>query len=69
MSDASQSGPSTPAASTPATSSPPSPSLDALNLRDVSDEAKAAAAKIKAEANKAFVGAHSLPPAASVLSG
>ena len=45
--------------STPATSQPPSPKLAKLSLQDVSDEARAEAARLKAEANKAFVCASS----------
>ena len=45
--------------STPATSQPPSPKLAQLSLQDVSDEARAEAARLKAEANKAFVCASS----------
>ena len=40
--------------STPATSQPPSPTLAKLSLQDISEEAKAEAANLKAEANKAF---------------
>ncbi|KAI0745788.1 Metallo-dependent phosphatase-like protein [Earliella scabrosa] len=40
--------------STPGTSQPPSPTLAKLSLQDISEEAKAEAAKLKAEANKAF---------------
>lgn len=40
--------------STPATSQPPSPALSKLSLQDITDEAKAEAAKLKAEANQAF---------------
>ncbi|KAF7790339.1 hypothetical protein EIP86_001294 [Pleurotus ostreatoroseus] len=53
--NSSQSGPSSPSLSTPATSAPPSPALNALSLQDVSEESKQAAAKVKAEANKAFL--------------
>ena len=42
--------------STPATSQPPSPTLAKLSLQDITEEAKAEAAKFKAEANKAFQG-------------
>ena len=46
-------------ASTPPTSAPPSPELQTLTISDkiVTDEDKAEAAKLKAEANKAFAGA------------
>ncbi|KAI0630342.1 Metallo-dependent phosphatase-like protein [Trametes polyzona] len=62
-SDASQ--PATPDASTPASSQPPSPTLSKLSLQDVSEEAKAEAAKLKAEANKAFI-AHDFNRAAEL---
>lgn len=54
--------PSTPGASTPPSSVPSSPKLsasstrDVLNLPDASEKAKQEAAKVKAEANKAFIG-------------
>lgn len=57
MSD-SCSTPSSPALSdsTLPTSGPPSPGLlSQLNLQDVSEEAKQEAAKVKVEANKAFM--------------
>ncbi|KAI0328603.1 hypothetical protein GY45DRAFT_961246 [Cubamyces sp. BRFM 1775] len=54
-SDSASSQPTTPSASTPASSQPPSPTLSKLSLQDVTDEARAEAAKLKAEANKAFV--------------
>lgn len=44
--------------SSPPTSQPPSPLLSKLSLEDISDEAKAEAAKLKAEANKAFTCAY-----------
>ncbi|KAJ3490364.1 hypothetical protein NLI96_g1484 [Meripilus lineatus] len=56
--------PSTPGASTPPSSVPSSPKLsasstrDVLNLPDASEKAKQEAAKVKAEANKAFIGHH-----------
>ncbi|KAJ3551988.1 hypothetical protein NM688_g4393 [Phlebia brevispora] len=55
MSDPSHSGLSSPSSSTPPTSTPPSPALSALILRDVSEEAKQEAARIKGLANKAFL--------------
>lgn len=42
--------------STPVTSQQPSPTLANLRLEDISEEAKAEAAKLKGEANKAFQG-------------
>ncbi|KAL6310378.1 hypothetical protein BKA93DRAFT_12704 [Sparassis latifolia] len=52
--------PSSPHISTPATSLSPSPSLSKLTLQpeDVSEAAKAEAAKLKAQANKAFTNHH-----------
>ncbi|KAI0695456.1 phosphoprotein phosphatase [Cytidiella melzeri] len=58
MSAASSSGSSTPTSLTPPTSVPPSPELKALRLQDVTEEAKQEAAKVKAEANKAFINHH-----------
>lgn len=61
MSEESSSVPASPvsSASTPP-SSVPSPQLESLTLRDtiVSDEDKLEAAKLKAQANKAFIGMH-----------
>lgn len=44
--------PSSPVSTPP--SSLPSPSLSTLSIKDISDEDREAAAKLKAEANKAF---------------
>ncbi|KAI0093249.1 Metallo-dependent phosphatase-like protein [Irpex rosettiformis] len=55
MSAPSSSGTSTPVTSTPPTSIPSSPELESLRLQDVTDDAKQQAAKVKAEANKAFL--------------
>ncbi|KAI0706854.1 Metallo-dependent phosphatase-like protein [Cerioporus squamosus] len=53
--------------STPATSQPPSPALAKLSLQDISDEARAEAARLKAEANKAFT-SHDFNKAAQLYS-
>jgi len=63
----SSSVPPSPDPSTPASSIPSSPSLSALSLEPPSDEAKAQAAKIKSEANKAFT-SHNFPEAANLYS-
>ncbi|KIP04215.1 hypothetical protein PHLGIDRAFT_204066 [Phlebiopsis gigantea 11061_1 CR5-6] len=59
MSSASDSGRSTPTASTPLTSAPGSPPQDPRALPDPTDEAKAEATRVKAQANKAFLGTRS----------
>ncbi|KAF9244961.1 phosphoprotein phosphatase [Melanogaster broomeanus] len=58
MSDSSSSSstPSSPASSAP--TSLPSPEMQTLSLKDVTDKDRERAAKLKAEANKAFVGHH-----------
>lgn len=58
MSAASTSSPSASTTSTPLSSAPPSPELAKLNLDAVSPEDKEEAARLKASANKAFVGAY-----------
>ncbi|KAH8093931.1 phosphoprotein phosphatase [Cristinia sonorae] len=50
----SSSGSSTPTTSTPPSSVPTSPTVPPVELKDVSDAAKAEAAKVKGEANTAF---------------
>ncbi|KAI5890586.1 protein phosphatase 5 [Schizophyllum commune H4-8] len=59
----------TSSASTPPTSAPPSPELQTLSISDkiVTDEDKAEAAKLKAEANKAFA-AHDFAKAVELYS-
>ncbi len=57
MSGSSSSGPSSPTVSTPISSTPTSPAIHALSLDDPTDEARKEAAKVKAEANKAFLSA------------
>ena len=56
--------------STPASSSVPSPELFKLTLAELTEENKESAAKIKAEANAAFVGKFHLvtPPPSPVIS-
>ncbi|OJA13066.1 hypothetical protein AZE42_01901 [Rhizopogon vesiculosus] len=68
MSDSSSASSSAPSsqASTPL-SSLPSPEIQSLSLRDVTDEDRAQAAKIKAEANKAFA-SHSFSDAVRLYS-
>ncbi|KAH6914307.1 phosphoprotein phosphatase [Coprinopsis sp. MPI-PUGE-AT-0042] len=68
-SDSSATASPTASASTPPSSIPPSPEIQALSLSDkeVSDEDKAEALKIKAQANKAFIG-HDFPEAAKLYS-
>ncbi|THG99379.1 hypothetical protein EW026_g2977 [Hermanssonia centrifuga] len=58
MSGSSSSGPSSPTVSTPISSTPTSPAIHALSLDDPTDEARKEAAKVKAEANKAFLSHH-----------
>ncbi|KAH9832170.1 phosphoprotein phosphatase [Rhodofomes roseus] len=59
--------PSSPSVSTAATSLPPSPTISKLSLADVTDKDRQEAAKIKAEANKAFTG-HEFNKAAELYS-
>ena len=54
---AGSSGSSTPTITTPPSSVPASPTVPPVSLKEVSEEAKEEAAKIKAEANAAFKGA------------
>lgn len=66
MSESSSSVPSSPKSTPP--SSIPSPELATLSLADISEENKQEAAKIKSEANKAFVGARIVQHSSSRLS-
>ncbi|PSR98912.1 hypothetical protein PHLCEN_2v4232 [Hermanssonia centrifuga] len=67
MSGSSSSGPSSPTVSRPISSTPTSPAIHALSLDDPTDEARKEAAKVKAEANKAFL-SHRFNEAADLYS-
>jgi hypothetical protein len=61
MSDVSSSSSAPPSPASTSLTSLPSPGLQALTLRDVTNEDRAQAAKLKAEANNAFASMYSRP--------
>ncbi|KAG8213726.1 hypothetical protein J3R82DRAFT_10429 [Butyriboletus roseoflavus] len=67
MNDASSSSSAPPSPASTSLTSLPSPELQTLSLRDVTDQDREAAAKLKAEANKAFTSMHSRPISRSSL--